>query len=220
MPLVTDHAGLPTARLALHTADGLALQAELVPASGPARAAAVLTHPHPLHGGSMYATVVDALFQSLPPLGVSCLRFNFRGVQGSQGRHDYGRGEREDLLAALDTLAASCPDVPLVAAGWSFGADVALSVDDERLAGWLAIAPPLRVLPVEELVAGRTGLPVVLAVPAHDQFCPPADARQRTEGWAATTVQEIPMADHFLDGQLPDVVRIAGEFVDRIAARS
>lgn len=213
---MTDHARPAAARFALRTADGLALQAELAEASTP-RAAAVLTHPHPLHGGSMHATVVDALFQALPDAGVTCLRFNFRGVQGSQGRHGYGRDERSDVAAAVEALRASAPDVPMLLVGWSFGADVALSIDDARIAGWFAVAPPLRVLPLEELVAGTTGRPVLLAVPAHDQFCPPADARQRTAGWTATTVEEIPMADHFLDGHLHRVVDLAQSFVDRLA---
>jgi uncharacterized protein len=213
---MTDHARPSTARLALHTADGLALQAELADASPTARAAAVLAHPHPLHGGSMHATVVDALFGALPAAGVTCLRFNFRGVQGSQGRHGYGRDERADVAAAVDALATHCPGAPIVAAGWSFGADVALSLGDERIAGWLAVAPPLRVLPVDELVAGATGRPVLLAVPAHDQFCPPDDARRRTEGWPARRVVEIPMADHFLTGHLPEVVDLATAFVDEL----
>jgi alpha/beta superfamily hydrolase len=176
----------------------------------------VLTHPHPLHGGSMHATVVEALFRALPMAGVTCLRFNFRGVQGSQGRHGYGRDERTDVATAIEAVVEACPGLPVVAAGWSFGADVALSVDDERIAGWFAVAPPLRVLPLEELVAGAAGRPVLLAVPANDQFCPPDDARRRTAGWASTRIVEIPGADHFLAGHLPEVVDLARSFVDEV----
>ena len=76
---------------------------------------------------------------------MSCLRFNFRGVEGSGGAWDEGRGERADVVAAMDALAtrAAADGRPLVLAGWSFGADMALSTDDARVAGWLAVVPPL-----------------------------------------------------------------------------
>lgn len=210
---MADLGPAPPRRLALRTADGLGLQAELATPEGPTRAVAVLTHPHPLHGGTMHAPVVGALFQALPAVGVACLRFNFRGVQGSQGRHGYGREERADVLAAIEEAAGRFPDVPLVLAGWSFGADVALAVGDERVAGWLAVAPPLRTLPPEELVAGGSDRPTTLVVPAHDQFCPPDDARARTATWRATTVDVVPMADHFLAAGLGHVVAAATAFV-------
>jgi uncharacterized protein len=212
---MADHAPSPR-RLALKTDDGLALQAEWSAAQGEPRAAVVLTHPHPLHGGTMHATVVDALFRSLPTVGVSCLRFNFRGVGGSTGRHGYGPAERSDVRSALDAVVERSPDLPVVLAGWSFGADVALGVDDPRVAGWLAVAPPLRVLGAEDLVAGTTGRPVHLVVPAHDQFCPPDDARLRVADWQATEVEVVPMADHFLAAHVQDVVEAAHRFVDRL----
>lgn len=208
----------PPVRLAIHTDDGIALQAELAVPPGPVVAAAVLTHPHPLHGGSMNSSVVDALFAALPADGVACLRFNFRGVQGSQGRHGGGRAERGDVTAAVDELTRRYPAVPLLLAGWSFGADVALAVDDPRVSAWLAIAPPLRILPPEDLVAGPDPRPVTLVVPAHDQFCPPEDASARTRDWASTTVEVVEMADHFLTAHLADAVAAARRAVGRLTA--
>ncbi len=117
----------PTAEpLRLTTDDGLALEAEWVWPAAPT-ALVVLAHPHPLHGGSMRSLVTSELFRSLPGRGVAALRFNFRGVEGSEGTHGEGRTERLDVEAAIDALAAGAAtrrivDVPLVLAGWSFGA--------------------------------------------------------------------------------------------------
>jgi uncharacterized protein len=210
-----DHGPLAPRRLALHTADGLALQAEWAAGNDPApRIAVVLTHPHPLHGGTMYASVVDALFGTLPGRGVGCLRFNFRGVQGSQGRHDYGRGEQSDVRAALDVIGEVAPGLPVAMIGYSFGADVALALDDPRITAWVGVAPPLRVLPPEELRAGTTGRPVLLLVPTHDQFCGPDEAAARVRGWDATRIEAVPMADHFLAGAVSGIVATVDEFLE------
>src|SRR5712692_10294787 len=127
--------------LTLTTDDGFALEAELAasePAGRPARAAVVLCHPHPQYGGTMRSLVVSVLFDSLPRHGCSCLRFNFRGVEGSTGSYTEGRDEPLDIVAGITTIAAEVPSTPIVAAAWSFGADMALTVTDPRIAGWVA----------------------------------------------------------------------------------
>src|SRR5262245_1016765 len=130
--------------LTIATADGLTLEAEFAEAVGERRAAAVLCHPHPQYGGTMRSIVTSALFGALPAHGVACLRFNFRGVEGSEGTHAGGVDERLDVVAALDAMTATVGEaVPLVLVGWSFGGDMALSIADDRLAGWVGIAPPL-----------------------------------------------------------------------------
>jgi alpha/beta superfamily hydrolase len=91
-------------------------------------AAAVVCHPHPLGGGTMNNNVVYRVGKALGDAGVAVLRFNFRGVGASTGRHDGGAGEEEDALAALELLAARHPDLPLWMAGFSFGARVGLTV--------------------------------------------------------------------------------------------
>src|SRR5205085_9349154 len=99
----------------LHTADGLALEAEWsVPDD--ARAAMVLCHPHAQYGGTMRSIVISALFDALPRAGVACLRFNFRGVGTSGGTHDHGDAERLDVaaaVAALPDLLATATDAPV-----------------------------------------------------------------------------------------------------------
>ena len=90
--------------------------------------AAVICHPHPLFGGTLHNKVVHAAAEALVAAGLPTLRFNFRGVGGSGGAHDNGRGEQGDLQAVLDHVEARFPGRPLVLAGYSFGAYVALRV--------------------------------------------------------------------------------------------
>lgn len=191
----------PTARAhELTTADGLVLEAELCVPHRPV-AAIVLAHPHPAQGGSMRSLVTSELFRTLPGRGLAALRFNFRGVEGSEGVHGDGADERLDLVAAVDAVDAELTALPIVVAGWSFGADVSLSVVDRRIDGWFAIAPPLRVLPLADLLAGTDPRPKVLAVPEHDQFCPPDAAAAATSDWTNTEIVIVPGADHFLVGR-------------------
>lgn len=186
----------------VRAADGAQLEAEIdIPAD--ATAAVVLAHPNPLYGGSMRTGAPAALFDALPRAGVGALRFNFRGVEGSTGTHDRGNAERLDVLAAVDALASSVPDVPLLVCGWSFGGDVSLCVDDARIAAWCPIAAPLAVVPIEDMAkVAADDRRKVLLVPEHDQYSPPERTRELTSSWTTTEVEVIAMTDHFLGGAL------------------
>ena len=192
--------------LALRTDDGETLDADLALPRDPV-AAAMIAHPHPLMGGDRRNPVVDAMFSALASAGVAVVRFDFRGVGRSTGTHDQGRAERLDVRAALDAAAAQAPGVPLWSTGYSFGADVALSVDRSGLAGWIGVAPPLSAL-VADAVAALDERPVHLIVAAHDQFCSTERARAVTDTWCSTTVTDVPMADHFLTGRLDHVAEL------------
>src|SRR5262245_42235392 len=186
---------MPVDAVTLTTSDGHVLEAELArPAPGTERAAMVLCHPHPQYGGTMRSIVISALFDSLPPAGVACLRFNFRGVETSGGEHDHGDAEHLDVAAAIAALSrlAGNPDGdgdahhPLVLTGWSFGADMALSTVDPAIAAWLAIAPPLR-FAADFTPVGLDPRPKLLALAEHDEFRPPATVVEAVTGWPATT---------------------------------
>ena len=207
---------MSTRSLTLTTTDGLSLEAELATPERAPRAAVVLCHPHPQYGGTMRSIVIGALFDALPAAGITCLRFNFRGVERSTGAHDDGHGELLDVRAALDTLAEGrAGDEPVVLAGWSFGADMTLATHDDRLAGWLAIAPPLRFAADFDAVA-RDARPKQLVLGQHDEFRDPASVVEATKEWPATEIEVVAGASHFFVGRTDRVVDAAREFVERM----
>ena len=121
------------------------LEALLDLPDGEPRAVAVFGHPHPLHGGTMHTKALYQAAKAMPRIGVAALRFNFRGVGRSTGTFDSGPGEKDDFRAALSFVEGRFPDVPVWAAGMSFGSWIALSVgaEDPRVSLLLAIAPPV-----------------------------------------------------------------------------
>ena len=202
----------------LHTADGLSLEEEWArPAD--ARATAVLCHPHPKYGGTMRSIVISALFEALPERAVACLRFNFRGVEDSEGSYTEGRDEPLDVAAALDAAKEAAADGPLALIGWSFGADIALGIDDPRIAGWVGIAPPLRFRPERAYDAvGKDPRPKLLVLAANDEFRSPAEIEAATSAWTSTRIETVPGASHFFVGRTERVVTLVGDFVDGLSA--
>ena len=204
-------------RLSLTTVDGVLLEAEFVRPDGPVHAGAVLCHPHPQVGGNMRSIVTSALFAALPRSGVACLRFNFRGVEGSQGSYTGGFREIDDVVAAIGALDEHLgPLVPRMLAGWSFGGDVALSVNDRRVAGWFAIAPPLR-------FASRVGpvaadpRPKVIVLAQNDEVQESDDVAATVASWNATRVEIVGGASHFFVGRTDEVVGLARDFARSLA---
>jgi alpha/beta superfamily hydrolase len=106
---------------------------------------AVVCHPHPLYGGTLHNKVVFAAARALAGAGIPVLRFNFRGAGLSEGRHDAGRGEQDDVRSALDFLAREYSGRPLLLAGFSFGAWVGLRVgcNDDRVAELIGLGIPV-----------------------------------------------------------------------------
>jgi alpha/beta superfamily hydrolase len=204
-----DHAVTPCT---LRTSDSVDLEAELALPASPS-AAVVLAHPHPLHGGDMRSLVTSELFRLLPERGIAALRFNFRGVGGSGGEHGGGRDERLDLVAAIDSLSAAVPGVLLIVSGWSFGGDVSLSVDDDRIAGWVPVAATLRILPLDELVAAGDQRPKSLIVPENDEFNPPDRCEPMVAEWTSTSIEVVPGAGHYLVGRTAAVTDLIEQFV-------
>ena len=92
------------------------------------------------------------------------------------------------------------------------------TVADERLAGWVAIAPPLRILPLDELTtaSGTDPRPKLLIVPEHDQFRPPEAAAEATASWNNSRIEAIAGADHFLVGRTDKVAGLVAAFVEQL----
>src|SRR5947199_422566 len=116
-----SHAGMISERpAAVAVARDIVLEGRLAVPAG-ARAGVVICHPHPLYGGDMDNPVVVRVAEVCRELGLATLRFNFRGVGASTGRHGEGRDERHDVVGALAHLASVLPaGVPLVLAAYSF----------------------------------------------------------------------------------------------------
>jgi alpha/beta superfamily hydrolase len=201
--------------IALHTSDVLTLEGELAPTDdgAPARAAIVLCHPHPQFGGTMRSIVISALFEALPPLGYGCLRFNFRGVEGSAGSYAEGRDEPLDIVAAVTEIGDDVPSVPVVLVAWSFGADMALQVTDPRIAGWVLIAPPLRFR--STFPAAGDSRPKHLILAEHDEYRAPAEIRHEVEAWSNTMTAVVAGASHFFVGRTDRVTTEAQVGIDR-----
>jgi alpha/beta superfamily hydrolase len=123
-------------------------------ATTPVRAACVFAHPHPLYEGTMHTKAVYQASKALSRIGVPSLRFNFRGVGSSRGRHDGGPGEMDDYRAALDFMAGRYPDAPLWAAGFSFGSWIAwnVGIDDSRVGLLLGIGLPVNLFDFSPVV--------------------------------------------------------------------
>ena len=90
-----------------------------------AHAIAVIAHPHPLFGGTMDNKVVTTLGKAFLDAGIATFRFNFRGVAGTEGKHDEGRGEVDDMVRVIEHARATVSHVPMYLAGFSFGGAVA-----------------------------------------------------------------------------------------------
>lgn len=160
--------------------------------------AAVVCHPHPRGGGTMHNKVVFRVAQALGEVGMPTLRFNFRGVGRSTGSFDEGRGERDDVRAALEYLAAAFPHSALCLAGFSFGAWVGLPVGaaDARVGQLIGVGVPVESLEVDPLAGCAT--PKLIVQGDHDQYGPPDSLRawyQRLSEPKHLIV--VPGADHF-----------------------
>ena len=144
-----------------------------VPSAGEApRMAALVCHPHPQFGGTMHTKAVFRIAQALGELGMPVLRFNFRGVGRSTGEYDEGRGEGDDVRAALDWLAARYPGVPLCLAGFSFGSWVGLPIGcaDARVAQIIGVGVPVRLLETGTL--DGCAKPKLIVQGERDQYGP------------------------------------------------
>ena len=179
------------------------------------RAAAVVCHPHPLHGGTMHNHVTYRLAQTFRDNGVSCVRFNFRGVGRSTGTHDGGVGEIDDARAALDWVAGQEPSVPLWLGGFSFGARTALqlALRDLRVEKILAVGLAVDIFDLTFI----TGLqqPTAFVHAENDEYGSPQNIRALlTKVPAKHALFVVPGADHLCNGKLDEFSAAAKQAFD------
>jgi alpha/beta superfamily hydrolase len=175
---------------------------------------AVVCHPHPLFGGTMHNKVVHAAAEALVRRGLPTLRFNFRGVGRSAGRHDHGRGEQDDLRAAFAVLEERYPGCPIVAAGYSFGSFVALAAgcSRPRVAMLIGIAAPAGLFPFGFL--RECTKPIVFIQGENDRLAPLPLVLALAAGLpSGARVLPIPGADHAFHGRLDELGRRVEETV-------
>jgi hypothetical protein len=179
-------------------------------------AAAVVCHPHPLHGGTLQNTIVVRAARALRSAGLATLRMNFRGVGGSAGTHD-GRGAEEgDAAAGLGFLAERLGPLPLWAAGYSFGARTVcgLANRDARIVRVVLVA-----LPVAAYSCGcieTLPQPGFLLFGGGDPFGTLTELAQRHGNLPERLeMDEIPGADHFFKGCTPILEQRIGEYARR-----
>ena len=171
--------------------------------AAPALGVAVIAHPHPLFGGTMDNKVVQTLARAFVGCGWTALRFNFRGVGASEGVHDEGRGECEDMREVVAQLA---PEGPLAIAGFSFGAFVASCAIDRLWA-----TRDIRQVVLVGTAASRFSV-ASLPPAAHERALVVHGEQDDTVPLAAVMdwarpqslpVTVVPGGGHFFHGQLP-----------------
>lgn len=186
------------------------LEALLVEGQPDARFATLVCHPHPKGGGTMHNKVVYHAAKTMQRLGLPTLRFNFRGTGLSDGAHDDGRGESDDVRAALDWLDQRYR-LPILVTGFSFGANVALHACcpqknlAARVPGFIALGLPVAAEGREyhyRFLSDCT-LPKLFISGAADQYGPQKTLVRIVAGAAQpATLIFIPEADHFFAGKL------------------
>lgn len=185
---------------------GLRLEGRVsVPAGvGPFPAVAVC-HPHPLYGGDMHNNVVTAICQGLSRRSIATLRFNFRGVGGSQGRYGGGKDEEDDARAALDFMAANPRIDPRRTglAGYSFGAGVAFRTarESDAAAALVLVSPVLQ--HDEWLSLASFPRPRLVVWGDRDEFASAAAGRMAPQLQGCHLA--VAGADHFWSGYEPQL---------------
>jgi hypothetical protein len=183
-----------------------------VAGSAPARFG-VVCHPHPLYGGTLDNKVVYTVARAFVELGVPSIRFNFRGVGGSAGVYDDGRGETEDALAVIAYGRALWPDAALWLGGFSFGGAVALraaaQAQPERL---VAVAPGVARITMEGV--GSPACPwLVVQGDADDVIEPPAVLDWASRQTSPPVIQVLPGAGHYFHGRLHELRTVVLAFL-------
>jgi hypothetical protein len=169
-----------------------------------ARYAVLLCHPHPKGGGTMHNKVVYHAMKAFTSLGLPTLRFNFRSVGLSEGAFDDGRGEQDDVRAALNWLESNVR-LPILFAGFSFGSYVGLRAccGEQRVKGLLALGLPVHAEGRDYTYSflAQCTQPKLFLSGDHDQFCPRGQLEQAfASAPEPKRLVWIEGAEHFFQG--------------------
>jgi alpha/beta superfamily hydrolase len=186
------------------------------PREGIAAGVALVLHPHPLGGGTMHNKVVFRASSALNDAGLVTLRVNFRGVGQSTGEHDEGRGEIEDVRAALDYLMKQYPREPITLAGFSFGSRVGMEVGirEEGVRQLISIGTPVDKYDFAFLKSCPK--PILFVHGDRDEFGEAVKVRALAASLPAEAhaqVKIIAGADHFFEGHLDEMKRAITEWM-------
>lgn len=191
---------------------------EFDPAARPA-AAAVVCHPHPLFGGTMHNKVVYRAAKAALEAGLSSLRFNFRGVEKSEGEFVDGISERDDARAALDFLATRFPGTPVVMMGFSFGAWVGLSAGAADLRVRALVGLGLPTGSADWNCLRSVNKPLLIVQGTGDVFGPRAEIETLFSSLPEPkSLHWVEGADHFLGGKLDEVQTVVRSFLQEFVA--
>ena len=187
--------------------------------------AALVCHPHPVYGGTMHNKVVFHAMKALNGCGFPVLRFNFRGFGLSGGEHDEGRGEVDDVRAALDWLEREF-HLPLIFAGFSFGAAVGLGAAcaDDRVKAVIGLGVP--VAPVAERkyefdFLSSCHKPKLFVSGSRDQFGPRAKLQELVKSLPdPKELVIIESADHFFEGRLREMREVIETWIHKTIPES
>lgn len=182
------------------------------PENGEPREAALVCHPHPQHGGTMHNKVVYRIARGLRTAGAVVLRFNYRGVNLSEGEYAHGEGELEDARAALAYLRERYPGLPFTLAGFSFGSRIVLRLGCEGIGARRVIAVGFPTTYKDRSFLDACSVPKIFVQSTHDQYGPIPEIEPLVASLAEPKrLVLVEAADHFFAGALDGLEReIAG----------
>jgi alpha/beta superfamily hydrolase len=195
------------------------IEAILKEPSAPVTRAAIVCHPHPLFGGTMHNKVVYRIARAFQDSEFAVLRFNFRGTGRSEGTHDEGVGEKDDLRAAIQFIEEKYPDAEIWLAGFSFGSMVMLrsAACDDRVRAFVAVGVPASKYDFTQIA--RCGKPKLFVQGSLDEFGSPDDLKRLFDSLdEPKQLKIVEGADHFFEGRLTELVDAVSSFISAVRA--
>jgi alpha/beta superfamily hydrolase len=173
------------------------------PEDGAPRECALVCHPHPQHGGTMHNKVVHRVARGLRHAGSVVLRFNYRGVNLSEGTYANGEGELDDARTALEFLRGRYPGLPVTLAGFSFGSRIVLRLGCGGGGARRVIAVGFPTVYRDRSYLENCTLPRIFVQSTHDEFGPAEELRAIVEALPEPKkLVLIEAQDHFFAGGL------------------